>query len=475
MHRTKRILCALLSIVMITVLTACANGSKKQADSNAAIYFIDDVGKEISLDAPAERIISLYSAHTENLYSLGAEERLIGNYHTAIYPPEAAKLAVYDYSADPEKVISADPDLVIIRPLIARKAPDFVKALENAGICVVALYPDSLDKFDDYINKLAKLTGTEDKADELLDEFHSGLAEITALTKDANPKLSVFFETTETNIRTTTPESMPGMAITMAGGINAASDAVASEEGGTIAEYGIERVLEKADDIDVYVSQRGAMNSGGSLESIAERDGYDVIKAVKDNRVYTINEKLISSTTFRYVKGVREMARFLYPDIMDNYDEYRNDNEATRTDFANLIVKHEHMPIYIPSSSKYYDTPAKGHTFGLFEDVKWYDDDFDYVETAVYSGAVLWTKDGDKEYFYPDSPVTREELAKAIFVLGDFSSNEKNIPVSDLSECENSRIVQILVDSGVFDLNNGSFEPQRTVTNNEIIAALDML
>ncbi|MCH5211770.1 MAG: ABC transporter substrate-binding protein [Oscillospiraceae bacterium] len=475
MIRAKRILCALLSVVMITVLAACANNSKKQVNRNAAIYFTDDAGKEISLDAPAERIISLYSAHTENLYSLGAEDRLIGNYHTAVYPPEAAKLDMYDYSADPEKIITANPDVVIIRPHISRTAPDFVEALLNAGICVVSLYPDSLDKFDDYINKLAALTGTEEKASELLDKFHSELQEITALTKDSEPKQSVFFESTETNIRTTTPDSMAGQAITMAGGINVASDAVSSEKGGTIAEYGIERVLEKADDIDVYVSQRGAMNSGGSLESIAERDGYDVIKAVKNKRVYTINEKLISSPTFRYVKGVREMARYLCPDIMDNYDEYRNDKEATRKDFANLIVKHEHMPIYIPSSSKYYDTPAKGHTFGLFEDVKWQDNDFDYIETAVYSGAVLWTKDGDKEYFHPDKSVTREELAKAVFVLGDFASNGKDTPVSDLSECDNSRIVQILVDNGVFDLNGGSFEPERSVTNNEIIAALDML
>ena len=318
MRRAKRILCMLLSVVMITAIAACATGSKKQVNRNAAIYFIDDDGNEISLDAPAERIISLYSAHTENLYSLGAEDRLIGNYHTAVYPPDAAKLDMYDYSADPEKVIAANPDVVIIRPFISRKSHDFVKALENAGICVVSLYPDSLDKFDDYINKLAKIVSAEDRAEELLGKFHLELEEITTLTKDAEPKQSIFFEATETNIRTTTPDSMAGRAITMAGGINAADDAVPSEAGSTIAEYGIERVLEKADDIDVYVSQRGAMNSGGSLESIAERDSYGVIKAVKDNRVYTINEKLISSPTFRYVKGVREMARFLYPDIMDN-------------------------------------------------------------------------------------------------------------------------------------------------------------
>ncbi len=463
----------LLAAVMITALAACAGTA--EVSSDAAIYFTDDDGSEISLDAPAERIISLYSAHTENLYSLGAEDRLIGNYHTAIYPPDAANLDMYDYSEDPEKVIAANPDAVIIRPFITRKAPDFVEALRRADICVISLYPDSLDEFDDYIKKLAMVTGTEQKAEELLSKFHAELDQISNMTKDAEPKQRVFFETTETNIRTTTVDSMAGRAITAAGGVNAAQDASPSEEGSTIAEYGIERVLEKADDIDVYVSQRGAMNSGGSLESIAERHEYVAIKAVKNKRVYTINEKLISSPTFRYVKGVREMARFLYPEIMDNYDAYKNDNEATRAGFADIIVKHEHMPIYVPSSSKYYDTPAKGHTFGMFEDVKWRDDEFDSIETAVYSGAVTWTKDGDREYFYPEGKVTREELAKAVFVLGEFKASGKNIAISDLSDCESPRIVTTLVDNGVFALSNGSFEPKRAVTNNEIIAALDML
>lgn len=473
MRWVKKLLCIIASAVFITMLASC--GGNAVPDTNAAISFMDDDGNSIALDKPAERIISLYSAHTENLYSLGCGDKLIGNYHTAVYPPEAAKLDMYDYSEDPEKIIAADPDCVLIRPFITRKAPDFVKALQKAGICVVSLYPESFDEFDDYIEKLAKLTGTEEKAQELLTKFNDELSEISTLTAAASTMQTVFFESTETNIRTVTPDSMPGLAIGTAHGINVAEDVQPAEKGSSIAEFGVERVIENADKIDVYVSQRGSMNSGGSLESIDERAGYDTIKAVKDGRVYTISEKIISSPTFRYTKGVREMARFLYPYLMDNLEDYRNFDKATRRDFANLVVMHEHMPIYLPSSSKYYDSEQKGHTFGLFEDVTWKDEDFDYIETAVYSGAVEWTKEGDMEYFYPDKPVTREELAKAVFVLGDFSDNGSNTAISDLAACDNPRIVQTLVDNGVFTLNGGAFEPEREVTNNEIIGALDTL
>lgn len=85
-----------------------------------------------------------------------------------------------------------------------------------------------------------------------------------------------------------------------------------------------------ADEIDVYVSQRGAMNAGGNIHSILIRPGYNTIKAVKDGRVYIINEKLISSPTFRFYKGVRELARYLYPDLMDDISAYQNDEAATK-------------------------------------------------------------------------------------------------------------------------------------------------
>lgn len=471
----KNLLKALCAALTAFSLSACGSAPPTAGENAAAVSFTDDDGRLVELDKPAERIISLYSAHTENLYYLGAGNKLIGGYKTCTYPPEAAFLDKYDYSSDPEKVIAANPDAVIIRPFISRKSPDFVKALEKAGIRVVSLYPDSFDDFDDYINKLAMLTGTEDRAREELSRFHEEINEIETAASAAEPKNKVFFESTDVNIRTVTPDSMAGRAIAYAGGINIAAGAEAIEDGSSIAPFGEERVLENADNIDVYISQRGSMNSGGNLETIGERAGFDTIRAVKNGRVYLINEKIISSPTFRYSKGVRETARFIYPELMDDCGEYMNDLPATRRSLANIMVKALHMPVYLPTSSSYYDTERKGHTFGLFEDVKWTDADFDYIETAVESGAIAWDKADGKEYYYPDREVTRGELANAVFVLGDFSPKTEKTPIADISECPNERIVQTLVDNGVFAPEDGRFNPSRAVTNNEIIAAMSFL
>ncbi len=469
----------ILFYVLLT-FTGCTDSDNinseavSEENSESVINFVDDDGNEINLDKPAERIISLYSAHTENLYYLGAGQKIIGRHKTCTYPPEAALAEVFDYNGDPEKVIAANPDLVIIRPFIRKKAPDFVKVIENSGIKVVSLYPDKFDEFDDYINKLAMLTGTEENAEGLLLEFHRELDDIKNITSEIFPKQTLFFESTETNVRTVTADSMAGLAISMAGGINIAETAEPVEEGSSIASFGEEKVLMNADKIDVYISQRGAMNSGASKQGISERKGFEVVKALKNGRFFTINEKLISSPTFRYTKGVREIARYLYPEVMNDISEYKNDNIATKKDFADIVFKYKNLPVFVPSSSSYYETEQKGHTFGLFEDVNWQDEYFDCIETSVLAGYIEGVKEDGKEYFYPDNNVTRDELAQAIFVMGDFSSNGKNTDILDIDESKHQNIVRILVDNSVFELNGGKFEPERKVTNNEIIKALEI-
>lgn len=459
----KRVL--LLTLALCLLLSASARAAQHE--------FTDDDGRLVAFDAPFARIISLYSAHTENLYLLGAGDKLIGAHATSVFPPEAAQLPQFDYNADPEYIIAAQPDLVLIRPFITNRNPDFVKAIEAAGIQVVSMLPETVDDLDDYVRKLALLTGTEAACEELLSQFHASVEAVARKTADFAPKMRVFFESTENELRTVTPDSMAGRAIVLAGGVNVAADAQPVSEGSTVAAFGAERILMLADQIDVYVSQRGAMNAGGDEHSIAIRPGFETVKAVKEGRVYLINEKLISSPLLRYAAGVEEMARFLYPEQMDDLAAYQTDRQATRRDLANIVVRARHLPAFVPSSSKYYTQAHKGHVYGWFEDLPWRDADFNYVETAVQAGFVEWVKGEDgKEYFLPEEPVTREALARAAFLMGDFAAAPERRTVLDLESCQKPAIVQNLVDNGVFSLEDGRFNPQRPVTCAEIVAAL---
>lgn len=470
----------LMLILSLSFIIGCSTGNSDTNEVDSADYaisFIDDMGNQINLNSPCERIIPLYSAHTENLFFLGAEDSLIGAYKTSIYPPEAAFLPRYLYQEDPEKMIAAAPDVVIIRPFINRKSPEFVEALENAGVLVVSLYPDSFDGFDEYIEKLALLSGKTEEAEKLLKEFHENIHGISQLTKDIKDKKTIFFESTDVNIRTVTSDSMPGRAIRFAGGINAAGDIPAMKAGSSIAPFGLEKVVEIGENIDVYISQRGAMNCGGNEKTITQRPGFKTIKAVKNHKVYTINEKMISSPTFRYIKGVGEFSRYLYPEIFDSVEEIISGEQLTREVYAELVTKCFHLSVYTPSSSHYYEKEYSGHTYGLFQDVNWDDERFDYVETAVIAGLVDSFKVDGSEYFHPKEYITKDELAKTVFLHGEYANMEGQILIADIEDSDHQKIIQKLVDCKIFILDSeGNFNPGEIVTveyANDILSKLN--
>jgi len=463
-------------LVLIAVLSGCAPiAEMPQEEAVGAIHFEDDMGNTINLDQACEQMVVLYSAHVENFFSLGVGDKVIGVNKTAIYPPEATTRQVYDYKSDPEKVIAAEPDCVVIRPFINRKSPDFVAAIEKAGIPVISLYPESFDVFDEYILKLGMLSGTEEKAEGLLEEFHEEIASISAMTAEIEPKKHAYFESTQTNYRTVTRDSMAARAIEFAGGINIATDVEPITDGSSIASFGIERILMQAEEIDVYISQRGAMNAGGNEHSITIREGFENVKAVQTGDILEINEKLVSSPTFRYYKGVREIARVLYPELMDEIEAYRSDEMITREGFATIMVRFTHQQIYVPSSSKYYQQEHSGHTYGLFQDIAWGHRNFDNIETAVLAGLMDGKENENGEYFDPEGLVSREEFAKTIFVMRDYERQDEHVQINDLDDCENSRIVQILADNQVFALEDSNFNPKRTLTENEVIDFLQNL
>jgi iron complex transport system substrate-binding protein len=442
------------------------------AASEYPLTFHDDQGNEIMVSAPATRIISVYSAHTENLFSLGLDQEVLGVGTADIYPPRALTRPRYDYKSDPEKVIAAEPDLVLIRPFIQRSRPEFVQALHKAGLRVVSLYPESFDDFDEYIRKLAILTGTQENAEVLLHNFYQDLDEIRTKAAAITPKVTVYFESVEKDYKTVTPDSTPARAIEAAGGLNIASDATPVNEGSSIAVYGIERLLSRANDIDVYVSQRGVMNAGGSVRSISARPGFYAIKAVAEKRIYEINEKIISSPTFRHVKGVQELARMFYPQVLDDLARFNINQPLSRAQMAEIVVRFQHKSIFVPTSNYYRRTP-KGHIYGTFQDVSVEHPLFDMIETAVVSGYMEYETRNDQDWFLPKEPVTREEFAKILFMLRDPEKTTQQINIKDLDKAAQPGIVQVIVNNGMMACEEGYFHPTRAVTGKEAVDILE--
>lgn len=295
---------------------ATKNKSEISIESeNNQISFVDDLGEQITLDKPAQKIISLYSVHTENLFSLGLSDEIIGVSTNDKYPKDVENKNRYTYKDDPELIIAADPDVVIIRTMIANKYPDYVNVLKNAGIKVVTLYARTYDEFDSYIEKLGLITGKDEEAKALLEKFHSEIDVIKEkLTNIDEPIQNVYFESIGSKFKTATPESFAGKALEILNLNNIAAD-VEHNNTSTVVEFGEENLLANGDKIDLFIAQKGVMNKGVSIDKIKERPGFNQIKAIKNGKIIIIDEKLISGATMRYIEGLNQLISQIYPQI----------------------------------------------------------------------------------------------------------------------------------------------------------------
>ncbi len=277
----------------------------------------DRSGRKIQVDQPFRRIISLYGAHTENLFSLGLDSEIIGVSRNDSWPPQAQMKMKFSYHDDAEKFMALRPDLVLTRPMIDRVYRPFVRKLEQAGIRVVSLQPVGMEDMFAYWRDLGTLTGKRAEAENMVRRFQAAVKESAEKLNriPLSKRKKVYFEAIHSKMKTFSQNSIAVFVLETAGGINIAGDALQMRST-NIAAYGKERILAKAAEIDVFLAQHGPMNPV-SADIIRSEPGFSAVKAVKEGNVYLIDEWIVSRPTLRLIEGIRQIHRILYPENAD--------------------------------------------------------------------------------------------------------------------------------------------------------------
>lgn len=229
----------------------------------------------------AERIVSLYPGHSDNIVALGAANKLVAisrNDDKDLLPD----LPRFTAKSGAEEILALKPDLVLTRGLAERQNPQLRDVLERAGVKVVSLEPPQWNDFAAYLKELASLIGSNPaEAEKKLETIRSTIAaEVKERSQGKSP--SVFVEATAKELHTCSPDSWAANLVMLAGGKNAAADAIPARKGSAVAPYGLERILKAAADgkIDIYIIQQGAMNAS-DLDVLKSRTWYPAIKNIK--------------------------------------------------------------------------------------------------------------------------------------------------------------------------------------------------
>jgi iron complex transport system substrate-binding protein len=279
----------------------------------SAATLVDQDENQVAYSAPFKRIISLYPAHTENLLALGLDQELIG-ITTGDEAPAPRGRAQFSANDTPEKFIAAKPDLILIRPMISQAHPQLVSQLKEAGIVIVSLQPTTIEGMFSYWQALGELTGRASAAAAMIQKFKGELTAIQqardTIPVDKRPR--VYFESIHAKMKTFAPSSIAVFVLENGGGVNVAADATARNST-NIAAYGKERILSHAAGIDIYLAQQGQMNQV-TREMIEGEPGFQAIKAVREGKIYLIDEELVARPTMRLLQGIRQVRTMLYPE-----------------------------------------------------------------------------------------------------------------------------------------------------------------
>lgn len=271
--------------------------------------FTDALGREVTIETPPMRIVSLAPSVTELLFAIGAGPQVVGRTEYCNYPPEVETLpTIGGFAASSisiEVILDLEPDLVIGGSTLQEEV---IEVLETAGITAFVVQPSSVAEIMDTLLLLGNVTNQQDIAVTLIDEMQvriDALSEIAAAIPEEE-SLRVFYEVWHEPLMTTTSQTFVGELIELAGGINIFGD-LEDEYPAVSAE----QILELDPQVILGPSSHGDQLT---VEMIATREGWANLTAIQNKAVFIIDGDVISRPGPRIVDALEMIASALYPD-----------------------------------------------------------------------------------------------------------------------------------------------------------------
>lgn len=279
---------------MNKLMAALLAASVMTSASAAPISVRDDDGNVVTLQKPAQRIISMAPHVTELLFAAGGGDKIVGTVTYSDYPEAAKKIPrVGDNRLiDMERVAAMKPDLIVI--WMHGGFERQIEGLRKLGIPLFHSEPSKLDGIAENVEHLGQLMGTEAVANPAAAEIRNQFA---ALTKQyANrPPVRLFYQVWDKPLYTLNGKTIVSDSIRLCGGVNIFADLKV-----TAPVVSIEAVLQENPEAIFGTSEK-------DYGSVDLWKPYPNMLAVKNNNLFRLQGDLLNRAGPRMVAGTKAL------------------------------------------------------------------------------------------------------------------------------------------------------------------------
>lgn len=266
--------------------------------ASAAISVKDDDGNTVTLQKPAQRVISLAPHITELLFAAGGSSHVVGVVEYSDFPEAAKKIAQVgsNRELDLERIMALKPDLIVVwRHGESERQIEMVRKL---GIPMFHSEPQKLDDIPDDVARLGQLMGTEAAAGRTADQLRGQLADLRKRYA-SRPVVRSFYQVWDQPLYTLNGRHIITDALHLCSGEN-----IFGKLPVTAPVVSVEAVLQENPEAIFATAEK---NYGG----VSMWKAYPTLAAVRNGNLFTIDGNLLNRAGPRMIAGAAQLCEKL--------------------------------------------------------------------------------------------------------------------------------------------------------------------
>lgn len=235
------------------------------------------------------RIISLVPSQTELLFAMGFGPEIVGVSDYCNFPDAAAKIQkIGNMELSIEKIMSLKPTILIDVNHMHRK---YELLFSQLGLNYVNFSLKQLEQLPIVASEISQILGGNVQADSFIKDWKTKTSEVELVRPDKEVK--VYFEIWDTPMQGVGGAGYIGEMIQKAGGTNVLDPKI------DFPVVNHETVISSNPDV-ILVAYPVT-----SLDSLKNRPGWQNLKAIKNNRVYSLDQDLFVRPGPRNLEGLK--------------------------------------------------------------------------------------------------------------------------------------------------------------------------